>query len=171
MATTYTLINSNVLSSSQASVTFSSIPATYTDLVVRASVRNDNAATSGGFIIRLNNDTTSLYSNTVIRGDGSGASSFQQTGTSSFIGTINGDTSTANTFANVEIYIPSYNASQSKPFSSAFAQENNTTAAFTGAAADLYRSNTAITQIDCISSGTALWVSGSSFYLYGISNA
>jgi hypothetical protein len=168
---TYTLISSNVLASSAATVTFSSIPATYTDLVVRASVRNDNDAFNGGFILRLNNDTSSLYSNTVLRGNGSDASSFQQTGTSSFIGTVNATMSASNTFSNVEIYIPLYTVSQSKPFSSAFAMEDNSSTAFQGAVADLYRSNTTITQINCISSGTALWVSGSSFYLYGISNA
>ena len=41
MPSTYTLISSNVLASSAASVTFSAIPSTYTDLVVRASIRSD----------------------------------------------------------------------------------------------------------------------------------
>ena len=40
---TYTLISSNVLSSSAASVTFSSIASTYTDLVLRVSARDDRA--------------------------------------------------------------------------------------------------------------------------------
>jgi hypothetical protein len=171
MPNTFELISSNTLSTTAASVTFSSIPGTYTDLVVIASVRNDNAATSGGFILRLNNDSSSLYANTVIRGDGSTLQSFAQTGTSSFIGTINASTSTSNTFSVVEIYIPSYTVAQDKPFTSAWAQEDNATSAFLGAAADLYRSNTAISQINCISSGTALWIAGSSFYLYGIKNS
>ena len=41
-ANTYTLISSNVLASSAATVTFSSIPATYTDLVLRVSARNND---------------------------------------------------------------------------------------------------------------------------------
>jgi len=43
---TYTLISSNVLTSSAASVTFSSIPATYTDLVVRLSARATTTASN-----------------------------------------------------------------------------------------------------------------------------
>jgi hypothetical protein len=42
MANTYTLIESQVLGSSAASVTFSAIPATYTDLVLKFSSRNDD---------------------------------------------------------------------------------------------------------------------------------
>ena len=56
MATTYTLITSQTLASSAASVTFSSIPSTYTDLVLRVSARTDNAAVSDGFYVGLNKD-------------------------------------------------------------------------------------------------------------------
>ena len=59
-ANTYTLISSNVLGSSAASVTFSSIPATYTDLVLRVSARTDADDTS---LITFNGTTTG-YSKT-----------------------------------------------------------------------------------------------------------
>ena len=41
---TYTLISSNVLTTAAASVTFSSIPATFTDLVLRMSAQADGAS-------------------------------------------------------------------------------------------------------------------------------
>jgi hypothetical protein len=44
MANTYTLIASNTLGASAASVTFSAIPSTYTDLVVRYSAASCDAA-------------------------------------------------------------------------------------------------------------------------------
>jgi hypothetical protein len=75
MATTYVLIASNVLASAAASTTFSSIPQTYTDLVINYSARGANLA----FQIRLNGDTSTNYSNIGMSGSGSAAASFSDT--------------------------------------------------------------------------------------------
>jgi hypothetical protein len=168
MANTYTLIASNTLSSSAASVTFSSIPATYTDLVLRMSTRGDSASASATLRITLNNDSSTLYSFTRLRGDGSSATSGRGS-TAAFIGAIqdNAGTSTSNTFTSTEIYIPSYTASQNKPLSIDNAHEDNVTLAYREAVAGLYRSTTAISRIDIILP-TTNFVSGSSFFLYGI---
>ena len=74
MTPTYDLIASNVLTSSASSVTFSSIPATYRDLVL---VVEYLSATAGNAEARLrfNSDTGSNYSTVVMTGDGSTASS------------------------------------------------------------------------------------------------
>lgn len=73
-ANTYTQIASTTLGTAAASVTFSSIPATYTDLVVICSVQT---ATGGddsvGF--QFNGDTTGNYSFSYMNADGSSASS------------------------------------------------------------------------------------------------
>ena len=170
---TYTLISSNVLSSSAASVTFSSIPATYTDLVLRASVRSDAAATVKETEIIFNADTATNYSFTNLLGLGSNGSASQQFGTLAYgwTGKIAADSSTANTFANVEIYIPSYTASQNKQISSNNINENNNSIVeATAAVAVLCRNSAAITSI-LFYPRASNFVSGSSFYLYGISNA
>lgn len=73
---TYDLIASNVLSSSASSVTFSSIPATYRDLIV---VVTSTGAGSG--TMRFNGDTGSNYSTVAMYGDGSSAFSMSGTGT------------------------------------------------------------------------------------------
>ena len=174
MATTYTLISSNVLSSSAASVTFSSIPATYTDLVIRASVRGDSAAAAVNMKVLLNNDTTTNYSGTSVYNSGTTGDSLQVSNTASpYSGLINADTSTSNTFSNIEIYIPDYLSTTSKPFNTAFAPESNTTGGVgysNWVSAQLYRGTSAVTRIDLILNGGNLMAT-SSFYLYGISNA
>lgn len=74
MPATYESIASTTLGSASASVTFSSIPQTYTDLVF-VITGNNNVGTAYGNSFTFNNDTTGSYSYTRILGDGSSASS------------------------------------------------------------------------------------------------
>jgi hypothetical protein len=73
MAATYTPIATTTLGSAASSYTFSSIPGTYTDLILIGSHRS----TSGinGIHIRFNGDTGTNYSSTLLYGTGSAASS------------------------------------------------------------------------------------------------
>jgi len=173
MPSTYTLISSNVLSSSAASVTFSAIPSTYTDLVVRMSVRTDRASTEDELAIILNSVTTgTLYSNTNLYGNGTGVASDRTDGNRfEYRLRIDANNNTSNTFASVEFYVPSYTASQNKPVSIDLAQEENGTTAHRTAVAGLFRSTSAISNIEFRSDNSANFVSGSSFYLYGIKNS
>ena len=170
MASTYTLISSNVLASSAASVTFSAIPSTYTDLVLRISARSAEVSTITSIELEFN-ATASSYSFTRLRGDGSAASSSRATSQSQLtVGTIPAASATSNTFGNIEVYIPSYTASQNKPVSGFNVGENNATAADIYAHAGLWSNTAAITSI-VLDLGGANFVSGSSFYLYGIKNS
>jgi hypothetical protein len=173
MPATYTLISSNVLTSTAASVTFSAIPATYTDLEIRISSRSNNSAVSQNVNMTLNGLGTSVYSYTLLSGNGSAASSARASSTTDTNPTDNpAATATASTFSNAVIYIPSYTASQNKPMSSFGVRENNTTAAGILTSAMLFSSTAAITSITISSSGgSTSFVADSSFYLYGISNA
>lgn len=171
MATTYTLISSNVLSSTAASVTFSAIPATYTDLVLRITARGTRVNQSVYTYIQFNSDTASNYSYTALAGDGAAASSYRGTSTTFGISGRNSAASgTSNTFSSQEIYIPSYTVSQNKPFSGIGIAENNTTTAYIEADANLWRNTAAITSI-LIYPANNDWDTGSSFYLYGIKNS
>ncbi len=173
MANTYQLIASNTLSSSAASVTFSSIPATYTDLVLKLSTRTDLADTSVNIFTRLNGDTATNYSITRVANYGGGVDSDRNTSQVRFNQApwSEGTNLTANTFANSEMYIPSYTASQNKPLSVFDAVENDSaTTAYVIATASLWRNTAAITSIEMLPySGN--FVSGSSFFLYGIKNS
>ena len=172
MATTYTLISSNTLSSSAASVTFSSIPSTYTDLVLRISART---ATTGQAIdtitFQFNSSGGTAYSVTRLSGDGSTAASSRNSGVSVINGffVLDAADATANTFGSVEFYVPSYTASQNKPVSVIGAQEDNNASARIAATAGLWQNTAAITSITATGGGN--FVSGSSFYLYGIKNS
>lgn len=172
MATTYTLISSNVLSSSAATVTFSAIPSTYTDLVLRMSVRTDNTGVTYNNLLVTFNGTSSGYSRTRVYGDGASAASSRSSNQAYSIWTFGSDSAdaTADTFANNELYIPSYTASQNKPMSLFMAHENNTTTAYVTGQADLWSNTAAITSIT-LDGNSSNFVSGSSFYLYGISKS
>lgn len=170
MANTYILISSNVLASSAASVTFSSIPATYTDLVVKVSSRT--TASSLDITIGFNGVTTS-YSDRVLYGSGTAAASGVDTslvGVSGLLSTIS--TYTASTFSNSEAYIPNYTSSNYKSVSLDAVTETNATAAYSYLTAGLWSNTSSITSIIIKPiSGSNNFVANSSFYLYGISNA
>ena len=177
MPSTYTLISSNVLATATANVTFSAIPSTYTDLVLRVSTRQDQSFTNAKlFGIYFNGDNSNLYSATVLNGNGAAASSTRtdNPGSATLYDSIyvrGSDllSDTSNTFASAEIYIPSYRATQSRPVGAFTATENNATTAFISALAGLYTPTTAITSIGI--QAVATFVAGSSFYLYGIKNS
>jgi hypothetical protein len=169
---TYTLISSNVLTSSASSVTFSAIPSTYTDLVVRASVRADHANAEISFSMKLNGAVASNMSGTRLKGDGSSASSGRQTAdTAIALQDTNAAGSTASSFTSFEVYLPNYLTTVGKPISAIIsAEENVGNPVTTTANAILFNNTSAITSVS-FNRGADNWVTGSSFYLYGISNA
>ena len=169
MATTYTLIASNTLSSSAASVTFSAIPNTFTDLVLKISNRVSTATLDSNATITFNGITTNTHSITYLYGNGASAASGRFSNFSSIIAAYatQGTSSTSNTFTNWEVYIPSYTASQNKALSIFSALENNATTAYLNTGAALWRNTAAISSITI----TDNFVSGSSFFLYGIKNS
>ena len=173
MPSTYTLISSNVLSSSAASVTFSAIPSTYTDLVLRVSARSDAAGLTQDNIWITFNGVGSGYSTTALTGNGSAASS-NSTSSATIIRAYNGANSngaTANSFGSAEIYIPNYAGSTAKPVSSFGVSETNSATSYLSATAGLSSATAAITSIMTMTGNGSNWLAGSSFYLYGIKNS
>lgn len=168
MATTYTLISS-ATPSGVTTVTFSSIPQTYTDLVILGSLRASNSSIITT-MWTLTNTGGTAYSTTRLYGDGSAVTSARTSNnTEANIGFGVGGFATANTFGNVEIYYPNYTNSSNKPIGSFGVSENNATTSYIEVDASLLRTSSAITSITIGWSGNA--VSGSSFYLYGIKNS
>ena len=172
MANTFTLISSiTATNSSTTAYTFSSIPSIYTDLKVLCSLRDTATGASWvEFDIGYNGGTTSGSWRAVF-GTGSTASSTVST-TESYAGEQTTSSNTANTFSNVEIYIPNYNNTNSvKYFSSDSAGENNATASIILLnAGSMNGSSAGITSLTFTAKGTA-FSQYSTFYLYGIKNS
>ena len=171
MATTYTLIASSTPSTGTTSVIFSSIPQTYTDLELRFSARRQNGANIGsGYSIYFNNNTSG-YSSTYIDVTNNIVTSSRLSNRSQIDGSyVNDNASTANTFSNSTLYIPNYTASTAKPISLISPTENNGSNAPVQNTASLWNNTAAITSIN-IDIAFSGYVSGSSFYLYGIKNS
>jgi hypothetical protein len=168
MANTYTLIEAKTLGSSTASITFSSIPATYTDLKLVVSARSDSAGL--GDVMKISfNASSSNFTNLYLQGDGSAAS----TGTfAQLAGQSTGGGSTADTFSSQEIYIPNYTSSNYKSFSiDSVIETNAATGVANNLTAGLWSNTAAITSITLTPNVGPNLVQYSTFYLYGISNS
>lgn len=175
MANTYTLIaSSTVGAGGTASIDFSSIPQTYTDLCLKVSMRNTIAATYSVPSFRLNGSTSSIYSQRRLLGSGSGSSSNADNNTSYGLLAIGqAATSTSNTFGNYELYLPNYTSSNNKSWSIDQVSENNGTEAYAVLWAGIWASTNAINQITIQDATGAAGniVQYSTFYLYGIKNS
>jgi len=175
MPTTFTKIASTTAGAGGvASITFSSIPSTYTDLVVKYSLRS-TANDSGGSTpidVRLTfNGSSSGYSERMLYGTGSAAASASTSG--SFInwaGTQTNNSQTASTFASNDMYIPNYAGSNNKSVSVDGVQENNATAAASRLVAILWSNTAAITSLT-LSPDYGNFAQYSTATLYGISKS
>ena len=146
MTANYVLLETiTVGAAGAASVTFNNIPQTgYTDLVVKASARSNNAGTADAVLISFNASTAS-FSEKYLYGSGSAASSGSTP--ARYIGEAVGNSATANTFSNIDIYIPNYLSANYKSFSVDSVTENNATAAGADLIAGLWSATTAINQL------------------------
>jgi hypothetical protein len=167
MATTYTLIDKTILTGTQASITFSSIPSTYTDLLLKTSARGNYVGVGNSQSISLNGSSAN-FSGRYLQGSGSGTPS---SGTSTqYVGDINAASATSNTFNNAKIYIPNYTSSNYKSISVDSVTETNATTIYATLVAVLWSNTAAINSIT-LTDDAGNYVSGSSFYLYGIKNS
>ena len=172
---TYTLISSvTVGGGGAANIEFTSIPATYTDLLVKLSGRTTANGDSYGEIDLSFNGAPSgtAYSWKRLLGNGAVAGSASGSSDDAInLWQINGSGSTSSTFANVEIYIPNYAGSNNKSVSADGVTENNSTQAVSTLYAGLWASSSAITSLRfTVVYGTS-FAQYSTAYLYGISNA
>lgn len=172
MPNTMTLISSQLLTGTAATVTLSSIPNTYTDLKVVVSGRgaSSGGGTSGAwdnFTIKFNGSSSNYSARWLNNTDGSTNSGSSSSLIYSF-STYSG--ATANTFANCEFYIPNYASSNYKSVSADNAPSNNATAIVIGITAGLWSDTSAITSIT-FTLATGSWAANSNFYLYGIKNS
>ena len=171
MANTYEAIATvTVGSGGVADITFSSIPATYTDLCILTSFRFDQSG-DNGLYFQFNADTGNNYSRLYLYGDGSSATSGSSSAQARGMGGIGArSTATASTFGNSLCYIPNYTAAVNKSVSVDGVNENNATAADAMFWASLWSDTSAITSIKLFPSSGNI-VQYSTATLYGIKNS
>ena len=166
MASTYTPIATTTLGSAANGITFSSIPSTYTDLVIVAdySLNVSNAS----LWCRLNSDTGSNYSFTRLSGNGSSASSGRGSNETQARITADATAQASSTRQTVTLNFQNYsNATTYKTFLTRYGSTGGTEAFVC-----LWRSTSAITSINIkYFDATAAIEAGSTFTLYGIKAA
>jgi hypothetical protein len=168
MPSTYEPIATTTLGTAAATITFSSIPATYTDL--RLVFVERSTANTPDLRLRFNNDTATNYSNTGLFGDGSTANSYRQTSFSSIIlefGSVTVTNATTPTLREVDVF--SYAGSTNKTALVKTSGDLNGSGG-TGVAVGLWRNTAAINRID-LSLTSDSFAIGTTATLYGIKNA
>jgi hypothetical protein len=161
MAATYESIATTTLSSTSTSITFSSIPATFTDL--RLVLVGNNGVGSNTTRLRFNSDTATNYSRTYIEGDGSTAASGRNTsGTSILVG----DNRTTIGMQTIDVF--SYVGSTYKTVLCTTSNDTNG-AGTVNRTVGLWRSTSAITSAEF--SLADPFSIGTTATLYGIKNA
>jgi hypothetical protein len=160
------VIQHQELASAQSSITFSSIPQTFTDLVIVYSARSNRTGANVDTVRARFNGVTTGYSYRALEGTGSGTSSF--TSTTFNAGICATDSCTASTFGNSSLYIPNYTSGVAKSGSADGVSESNATAANQFLTASYSTAIAAITSIEIAPETGTQFNQYSSATLYGI---
>ena len=163
MAKTYESIATTTLGSDSATVSFTSISGSYTDIVLIV----DAVRTGSNNVawIRVNSDTGSNYSFTTLQGNGTAASSYRES--NSTAPWVTPEIWAQNARGNLIINFQNYsNTTTYKTFLTRY----NLAAQGTGSIVGLWRNTAAISTI-LLSPGSGNWAAGSTFTLYGIKKA
>ena len=163
MPRTYEPIQTQTLGTAITTVSFASIPQTYTDLILIVSAN----VTSGGqnLLLTFNSDTGSNFSRTFLYGNGTSAVSARSTNQTAIPLSEFG---ASNSGSHNIIHIMNYaNTTTNKTVIQRGGYASNIVASTVG----LWRNTAAITSLSCVPTGGTTWVVGSTFTLYGIKAA
>jgi hypothetical protein len=162
MANTYVKIATVSVTSAQAAIEFDLIPSTYTDLILKLSARTSESYNYASYTINLNGSATGFTGKDVY-GIGTNPGSANRTVT---YYNLNGASSTASTFSNIEMYFSNYAGSTNKSFNMDAVSEDNSNLNNASLIAGLWSNTAAINKITL--TGTNNFVTYSSATLYGI---
>ena len=173
MPNTFTKI-ATIVGSGTGGVLFSSIPQTYTDLVVKYSSRSNAAGPVEGMYFYFNGVTSGTQYSLTALFNGSSTYGSYRSSNGGIAGTGTGNASgwTANLFSNIEAYIPNYsNTTTFKSwYSESVAEDNTVAGGTTRIFAGLSRSTSAITSLGISNDSGGTYGSNSTFTLYGVKN-
>lgn len=160
---TYEPLATTTLTSSQATISFTSISGSYTDLKI---IITYTQASNGYLYLQYNSDTGTNYSATGLRGNGTTVASTRYSSTATaYLNTL-GQTQTHPQVAIIDIF--SYAGSTNKTALASVAQDQNGSG-LVSRTVMLWRSTSVITRIDI--KGDDNFNSGTTATLYGIKAA
>ena len=168
----YESIATTTLGSNQTTITFSSIPATFTHLQLRVFARTNRTAQSfANLLIRFNNDTGSNYAYHDLFGDGASATaSGTATQTSIIANRLTGAGATASIFGAIIVDVLDYTSTnKNKTVRALGGVDLNGSGALSYSSGLYFATPAAINRIDLTTiAGTFDFVQYSQFALYGI---
>jgi len=166
MPATYEPIATTTLGSDSTSVVFSSIPQTYTDLIMVFNGYN-TVATAMDFEYEINSDSGSNYSETLLQGDGSSASSSRH---SNYGGGIIGSIWSTGRATVIGHFM---NYANTTTYKTCLGRFSTPSGGLVGATVSLWRNTNAITSLNFNQPAgqSGQFASGSTFTLYGIKAA
>lgn len=168
MAATYEAIQTATASGSSGVVNFTSIPQTYTDLILVMKLGYTSGTNYA--VVRANGDGeyNTNYGNTYLAGNGTAASSARNGGLAGFYSSfaIQGNT-TLDFIATMHIF----NYSNTTTYKTALTRANLTSAGTEAVVACRRTDTNAITSLEVKATSSSIFSSGSTFTLYGVKSA
>jgi len=168
MALTYIAIATvTVGSGGAANIEFTSIPGTYTDLLLKISARNTGNAS--GQHVTFNSSSSSYAAKRLIANNGSTVTTHSG-GTASLFALAVDSRATASAFGNAEVYIPNYASSNNKAASlDSVNEENGNTYAYDEISGGSWSNTAAITTVT-LTPEAGNYAQYTTATLYGIKN-
>lgn len=151
---TYTALATLTLTGTDSEIVFSSIPATYRDLIL---IYNGSASGNGDFYLSANGDTASNYSNVQMAGNGSSAYSSSFSSSGFYVGQLTGDRLA------FKVQLMDYSATDKQKTVLTRADSQTQTMAF----ASRWANTAAITSLACRAISVN-FATGSTFSLYAV---
>jgi hypothetical protein len=145
------------------SIDFTSIPQTFTDLILVMSARTTaSSITDGNAGLTFNGSSVGFSGKRMYAYYNGGSAQASDNGNGFF---INGASATANTFGSLQITIPNYTSANSKAYSiESVAESNDANLVFSGITSGLWSNSAAITRVTF----AANFVQNCTATLYGI---
>lgn len=175
MPNTMTLISAITVGSGGASnINFTSIPSTYTDLVLKSSARTNRSNSYEDAVkITFNGSGGTAYSVKRLYGDGTSVAESVASGEPVILPySTASNTVASGIFGNFEIYLPNYSStSLYKTASIDMVSESNATDSIMGLSTGMWSSSSAINQITLAPNVGTLFLEYTTAYLYGIKNS
>lgn len=173
---TYTLIDTKIISSSTASITFTSISQVYKDLKIIVSATDERSgADTDDLKITINGNTSATYATRRLYGANNGIGADGGSGSwatgYNYGGVINGANAISTLFGNSEFYFYDYKSSAEKIWSTNGAATKNGPAAQITITGNRSSDTDPITSIKLEGYNSGSLRTNSTFYLYGLKNS